>query len=180
MGQIGLRWTAGLAVVAVAALLVAGLQARPAVASAPAQAPLVEPAARTVIIDIGEIYFRVRGQPPGAPLVLTAGERTELVFWNEGRKLHEVYWGRDVVMEAGRPDGYAIQLFEGVEVEVVGRMAGQDFLIEAGSLYEIYLYPRQRLSVFFTLPVEKRGNWEMGCFLPGHYEAGQRHWITVR
>ena len=50
MRLIGLRWTAGLAVVAVALLLVAGVQSRPAVASAPEQAPLVEPAARTVII----------------------------------------------------------------------------------------------------------------------------------
>jgi uncharacterized cupredoxin-like copper-binding protein len=161
---------------AVAMALSAGLQFEPAVAGD--HTP--DPAARRVIIDVGEFYFRVRGQPPGAPLVLTAGERTEMVFWNHGRKLHEVYWGRDVVMEAGRPDGYAIQLFDGVEVEVFGKMAGRGFKIEAGSLLEIYLHPRQKLSVFFTLPAEKRGNWEMGCFLPGHYEAGQRHWITVR
>jgi uncharacterized cupredoxin-like copper-binding protein len=176
MTRIGLRLIAVLAVVAVAAAFGAGLQPEPAAASG--HTP--DPAARRIIIDVGEYFFRVRGQPPGAPLVLTAGERTEIVFWNEGRMLHEVYFGRDVVMEAGRPDGYAIQLFDGVEVEVLGRMAGRYFKIEAGSLLEIYLHPRQRLRVFFTMPAEKRGTWEMGCFLPGHYEAGQRHWITVR
>ncbi len=31
----------------------------------------------------------------------------------------------------------------------------------------------------FTLPTDRRGEWEMACFLPRHYERGMHGALTV-
>lgn len=35
-------------------------------------------------------------------------------------------------------------------------------------------------SVTFALPADRRGEWEIGCFVPGHYEAGMKATLVVR
>lgn len=36
-----------------------------------------------------------------------------------------------------------------------------------------------RTSMTFTLPIELRGEWEMACFLTGHYRRGMHGTLTV-
>ena len=36
-----------------------------------------------------------------------------------------------------------------------------------------------RTTMTFTLPDDLRGEWEMACFLPRHYERGMRGTLTV-
>ncbi|MGE0160814.1 MAG: cupredoxin domain-containing protein [Gemmatimonadales bacterium] len=36
-----------------------------------------------------------------------------------------------------------------------------------------------RVTMSFTLPADRRGEWEMACFLPRHYERGMHGVLTV-
>ena len=39
--------------------------------------------------------------------------------------------------------------------------------------------PATTTAMTFTLPTSKRGEWETGCFLPGHFEAGMKGILIV-
>ena len=112
-------------------------------------------------ILVGEFFFQVEGQEKNAPLVLETGTEYELVFKNVGVVLHEVILGREVKLEEGRAVGYQERLLEDVEVET-------------------QLGPGVELRVAFTLPDERAGEWEIGCFIPGHYEAGMHAPLSIK
>jgi len=134
-----------------------------------------------VEILMGEFYFQVAGQPKNAPIVLQAGVTYELIFKNVGAVLHEAMFGQNLKTdEAGNPAGYEENLFEGVEVKIEGEMAGGKFEVEAEGLEEIEISPGDTLKVIVTIPAEKVGEWEIGCFIPGHYEAGMRAPLIVQ
>lgn len=126
-----------------------------------------------VDILMGEMFFQVEGQEKNAPIVLEAGHTYELVFKNVGTVLHEAKFGKDLKTDdQGNPTGYNENLFEDVEVKIKGDMAGGEFEIEAEGLEEIDISPGDVLKVVVTIPEEKKGEWEIGCFVPGHYQAG--------
>lgn len=132
-------------------------------------------------IELGEMYFQVEGLERGQALELEAGEAYTLVFDNRGQMQHEILLGREVVQEDGAPDGYRVNFFADVEVELEGRgEGGGEYKIEAESLHEIYLDPAGRIEVSFRVPEDLSGEWELGCFIPGHYEAGMKLPVRVR
>jgi len=57
-------------------------------------------------------------------LTVSVGQEVTLNLVNKGQLEHEIMFGRDVVMEDGRPNGFAVDMFEfaGVEPEVHGGM----------------------------------------------------------
>ena len=112
-------------------------------------------------ISVGELFFQVEGQEKNSPLVLETGTEYELVFKNVGMVLHEVILGRQMKLEQGMAAGYQELLLEDVEVETL-------------------LEPGVELRVAFTLPDEKAGEWEIGCFIPGHYEAGMHAPLSIK
>jgi uncharacterized cupredoxin-like copper-binding protein len=133
-----------------------------------------------VTVLMGEMFFQVEGQGKNEPIVLKAGETYELVFKNVGSVVHEAKFGKELkANDEGQPAGYLENLFEGVEVKIEGDMAGGEFEIEAESLDEIDLSPGDILRVIVTLPEEEVGEWEIGCFVPGHYQAGMKAPIIV-
>jgi len=128
-----------------------------------------------VTILMGEMFFQVEGQEKNAPIVLEAGVTYELIFKNVGAVLHEAMFGKGLKTDdEGNPAGYNENLFEDVEVKIEGDMAGGEFEIEAEGLEEIEISPGDVLKVIVTIPEEKKGEWEIGCFIPGHYQAGMR------
>jgi len=134
-----------------------------------------------VEISMGEFFFQVEGQPENAPIVLEAGVTYELVFKNVGAVLHEAKFGKDLkTNDEGQPVGYNENLFEDVEVKIEGDMAGGGFEVEAEGLEEIDISPGDTLKVIVTIPEEKVGEWEIGCFIPGHYEAGMKAPLIVQ
>lgn len=139
--------------------------------------------AHEIQISMGEMYFKVEGQAQGEPLRLEVGERYELVFVNEGAMLHEVLLGRDVVEEQGIPSGYQEHLLReievGMEVEIEAEGASRALEVEAFGLEELELDPAVSVAVSFELPADRKGSWELGCFVPGHYEAGMKLPIIV-
>jgi uncharacterized cupredoxin-like copper-binding protein len=129
-----------------------------------------------VTINIGEMYFQVEGQDQNAAITLEAGQTYDFLLNNIGKVLHEVQFGRDPNMESGTPHDYTSFLFEGAEVvSVVDKLE----VISAG-LIEVKMQPGQQMHVQVTLAETSKGDWEIGCFQPGHYEAGMHAPIIVK
>lgn len=134
-------------------------------ASPPPQAPAPMREIRLIMGD------PARGEMTFYPnrITLRNHERVKLVIVNRGRLEHEImsnlfYSARDVE----------------IEVEEVGK-------IKATQIYEIRLKPGKTVELEFTLHVkdhvlvEKGGRFEVvfGCFIPGHFRAGQKGTFVV-
>jgi len=114
--------------------------------------------APTLQIAMGELYFRFGDGEHNAPIELAAGERQMVRLFNEGAAAHEIHFGRD-------PD-------------LDGRFYREDLLgtegeHDAHGFIAVMLEPGEASMILFQVPTTKRGEWEIGCFMPGHYEAGQ-------
>jgi uncharacterized cupredoxin-like copper-binding protein len=128
-----------------------------------------------VRIEMGEFYFQVEGQERDAPIVLKAGQRYELLFVNVGMMEHEVLIGRDVVVEDGIPDGYEVNLLDALRVDVVG----DGWEVVTTGFVEVELQPGTSVALHVTLSDDAIGTWEIGCFVPGHYQAGMHAPVIV-
>lgn len=124
--------------------------------------------ATKVTLLMNEYTFQVDGQKVGDPLTLTAGQLYNLTLKNTGVLVHEIWFGRDPMMQEGHLDGYSKGLFEGVDMAVTGEQGAQKqtFEIDSKALYEVALKPGQSVTLVFTLPDTAKGEWEMGCFQP--------------
>ncbi|MBI4173626.1 MAG: hypothetical protein HY519_02795 [Candidatus Aenigmarchaeota archaeon] len=138
-----------------------------------------EMAAVELHVHMGEFSFQVDGQEPGMPLEIEAGMPYLLAFHIDGQIVHEAMLGKGVKDEDGMPHGYASNLLDNIEVRLIGEMRDSEFEVETMGLIELELNREQLLEVKFTLPEELAGEWELGCFIPGHYEAGMKLPIIV-
>lgn len=121
-----------------------------------------------VVIELHEFNFTVGGGEANAPIVLKAGQPYSVVFSNVGMMEHEVLIGRTVLVEDGVPDGYETNLLDAIAVKI----AGDDWEVGTSGFVEVELEPGESVEIHFTLPAELIGTWEIGCFVPGHYQAG--------
>ncbi|MBI3961973.1 MAG: hypothetical protein HY335_04395 [Deinococcus sp.] len=156
------RWT----LLVLSAALVMGLGLGPS--HILAQGEEAEAVARKVEITLGEFFFQVEGGTQNAPITLQAGERVALELMNTGLILHEAFFGQDANIAEGK---YNLNLLEDVEVIVEGIATGGKFEVEAEGLGEVELEPNVELELLFTVP-NTPGTFEIGCFIPGHYQAG--------
>jgi uncharacterized cupredoxin-like copper-binding protein len=124
-----------------------------------------------------------------ANLRIPAGHPVTLVFADTGSVDHEFMAGRTV------SDGdFEVDLFAGVEVEIGTMMADHDAPGAAAHDHAdagghdhggtdhgtmVALEPGGRTTMTFTLPDALRGEWEIACFLPNHYERGMHGMLTV-
>lgn len=125
---------------------------------------------------------------------LQTGREVSFALTNDGKIEHEFMVGR----QRASMGGYEQDLFAGVHVrasgegyalETPGEAAGQSeshgtMELERGANMahggtELLLRPGGRAIATFTIPAEKAGEWEIGCFLPGHYEAGMKGVLIV-
>ena len=128
-------------------------------------------------------------------LRIPAGQPVQLVFTNMGEMEHEFMAGRTV----GDGD-FEVDLFAGLDVEI--RTEGAEHVHEevaedhddAAEHHDnadghhgdggdhgtmVLLEEGGRASMTFTLPVELRGEWEMACFITGHYRRGMHGTVSV-
>lgn len=107
---------------------------------------------------------------------MPAGKTVGIYIVNKGVLEHEIMFGREMEMEEGKAHGYHHSLFEDIPVDVFVYPSGKKIEVETeGTLEEIELEagaPGVWLRVKF--PAEAKGVWEIGCFVPGHYEAGMK------
>lgn len=126
-------------------------------------------------IRMDSMYFQADDQAPNAPITLQAGRRYELAFINTAGIRHQAAIGRSVVRRDGQPTGYETGLLDDVPVQ----FAGDAWTADAPGLSKIELDSGGTLRVRFTLPENKTGEWEIGCFVPGHYPAGMHARVIV-
>lgn len=115
-------------------------------------------------IALGELYFRAGDGERNAPIELPAGESIMVRLVNEGAAAHEIHFGRDADLE--------------------GRFYREDLLGTEGEhgahgFMAVVLQPGESSALMFVIPETKRGEWEIACFMPGHYEGGQRAPLIV-
>ncbi len=126
---------------------------------------------------LNEMSFILDGQQPNTPIVLESGKSYALEFENKGKIKHEVLWGRSPIKTAtGALEDYETNLFATTSAVVDSK--GWE-VVNAG-LIEVVLEPGQTLEVIVTIPAEMKGDWDMGCFQPGHYEAGMHAAIVIQ
>ena len=136
---------------------------------------------REVEVRVGDFYFQVEGQEENAPIELDAVVPYRITFVNEGSMMHRVKMGRGVLVEEGVPYAYHENLFSEVPLRVHGvDESGAPFRIDTTFLTQLDLEPGASLTLAFTLPRDARGDWEIGCFIPGHYENGHVAELTVQ
>ncbi len=105
---------------------------------------------RTMELTMGEMFFQLKGQAPNAPITVKVGEVIRFVIKNEGKILHDFHVGKEPDTENRLYKNNLIPGFDMVEVD-----------------------PSQTVKLTLQIP-DKPGEWEIGCFQPGHYEAGQK------
>jgi uncharacterized cupredoxin-like copper-binding protein len=133
-------------------------------------------AAQTLNIDVGEMYFQLEGQEKNAPITLKTGITYAIVFHNTGAVLHEIQLGRDPgTDENGQPHDYQTMLLDGFESSLEAN--GVETVTE--SLIEIQIEAGGTATLTFQLPDSTVGTWEIGCFQPGHYQAGMHAPVIV-
>ena len=146
-------------------------------------------------ISMTDYSFVVDGLDANQPLELQAGQVYQMHFRNDSslNMAHEVLVGRNPnTLEGGFKHDFAEPLLSDVEVMLTSQMDGKDFMIGAAGLNEFELAVGQEITLEFTLPDDKVGDWEIGCFEflsmdnsednpgPTHYDVGMHLPITVR
>lgn len=117
---------------------------------------------RTITIEMSDFAFS-----PSA-IDLTPGERVTLTFRNVGAIEHEFMAGSEPMMGTGY---------------------GQDWLarakLDAGKSHDtghagegVRVMARKSAELRLVVPAEK-GEFEFGCFVAGHYEAGMKGKLVV-
>ncbi len=74
--------------------------------------------------------------------------------------------------------GFTQDFFEGIDVAVKTE-DGAEFMRMPGHGNMVLLKPRSRATITFTVPPDRVGEWEMACFIPGHYEAKMKGNVIV-
>ena len=158
--------------------------------SAPVKQDADEPT--TINISMSEYKYVVDGQKDGDPIKLETGKPYRLVFHNVGTLEHEVLIGQAAItITGGFKHDFKSALLEDVETVITNGQAESGFTVGAAGLAEFELRVKQDLAISFTLPDDKVGDWELGCFVSldpkatadnpgaGHYDVGMHLLVTV-
>ncbi|MDR7509768.1 MAG: cupredoxin domain-containing protein [Armatimonadota bacterium] len=130
------------------------------------------PKAQKVTVVLNEMSFTP------SRVTVTAGTPVELVLVNRGKQKHEfmVYSLPRAGLAGEELEEWAKEntYFKGVEVTV--ETAGVE--IGAEALMEVELAPGRSVTLEFT--PQRKGTFEIGCHVEGHYEAGMKGTFVVR
>jgi uncharacterized cupredoxin-like copper-binding protein len=157
-----------------------------AIACGPAAAPTTAPPAPAiarepsrlearVTIEMGDFVFATDQGVKGGPFRVPAGKTVGIHIVNRDEIEHEVLFGRDVAYKEGLPDGYTVPLFGKVPADVFVYPSGKKVeAVTDGGLGELELEPGAEVWLRVNFPAELKGEWEIGCFVAGHYERGMK------
>ncbi|HEX6207233.1 MAG TPA: hypothetical protein VF058_02630 [Actinomycetota bacterium] len=119
-------------------------------------------------------------------LTVSAGDEIEVTIVNDGNEPHELMIG----MPTGGGPEWGTDLFgmmnpevmsgEGYHMEGVGHMEGEEGEHGMGHGAEVELEPGGQVTLRMHVPEDATGEWEMGCYLGGHYEAGMHGTMVVQ
>jgi uncharacterized cupredoxin-like copper-binding protein len=110
------------------------------------------------------------------PVTVPAGREVTVVLTNDGDIRHEFMTGRDPMPDYG---GYRQDLLAGVDPAVDSPDAVTVDAHDAHAGLMVQVEPGETVEARYTLPADRAGDWEIGCFEPGHYEAGMHATLRV-
>jgi uncharacterized cupredoxin-like copper-binding protein len=192
-------WARPGSLIGVAALLVVlgascGRPAGPEATASPTEEAeqVGSPAAQPLVLLMNEFSFAVKASPPppgyplppgGNPLpsaALPAGSSVLVTLQNSGRIVHEWRVGRTLLPGGGYED----DLLAMMEPEVLSGTGYRLVEPEEGAAggpggVSIEVAPGAAVTLRLAVPADATGTWEMGCFVPGHYQAGMKAALRV-
>jgi uncharacterized cupredoxin-like copper-binding protein len=156
-------------------------------------------ASNTVQIKVGEFYFKPE------TVQLKAGQEVKIELVNEGKIEHEFMVGRGVKTEQGEHEMHEAMhnaseyehsegmhemhgemskrfeknFFDGIDV-VAQTKNGAEFMRVPGHGTMVGLKPQGKATLTFKVPTDRKGEWMMACFMPGHYEAMMKGKVIVK
>jgi len=127
-----------------------------------------------------------------AQLHFKVGERVKLIIKDAGRTEHEWLAGRGLVNTADR-QGFHTDLIALLKPRVSGRTYEMEKVSTSGTSKmepsegenverlssEVDVKPGGQAVLRFTVPTSAKGQWEMGCLLPGHWESGMQGRVVI-
>lgn len=126
-----------------------------------------------------------------ATVQLKVGEEVALTIRNVGKVKHEWSAGQDVV--TGQDEkGYRKDLVAILKPRVTGKAydlekvsatksnEAKEGETTKGLSSEIDVEPGGVATLHFKVPASAKGEWGMGCFIPGHYESGMKGTLVIK
>lgn len=130
-----------------------------------------------VEIDMADHYF---GDPLGQKnptFTVPVGKTVGIHFHNEGTVMHEFEIGQTKKADGG----YERSLFDLITADVFFYYGAVKSEVGGAMFEEIEIEPGiQDVWLRFTVPADLKGEWEIGCFAPEHYEKGMKAKIVFQ
>ncbi len=126
-------------------------------------------------IDMDEFAFATPDGLRNPTFTLPVGRTVGIHLHNHGKVAHELMIGRKLKTEDGVPHGYETNFFDDLETDIFFYYGEAKAELEGAHFEEIEVDPGiTDVWLRLQVPPELAGEWEIGCFIPGHYEAGMR------
>ena len=146
--------------------------------SGPGEAHTLQPARIETVIEI-DMYEYSFANPAGEinPVFrIPSGKTVGIHLHNEGDLLHEVAFGRNL----GASGEYEEVLTESVTSDLFFYWDRARVEVGGATFAEIEQPAGHRdIWIRINIPGEFGGEWELGCFLPDHYELGMHAALIV-
>lgn len=129
------------------------------------------------------MFFSAPGGPAGGSFQVSSGKIVGIHLVNVGAVEHEVLAGRGLKLvssDAGTvPDGYNESLLGSLAIDAFVYEPQKVEVGTEGGIEELEAEPGGDLWIRTTFPDSMKGTWEIGCFKPGHYQAGMKATLAV-
>ncbi|MEK6975107.1 MAG: hypothetical protein AABY18_02045 [Candidatus Thermoplasmatota archaeon] len=132
-----------------------------------------------VFLTLDDDFMADSSGAKGPTFHVTAGKTVGLHVQNEGAVVHEVMFGRNVETEDGMAHGYGESLFENVGADVFVYQPAKTEVATEHGLAEIEVGAGGQVWIRAMFPAEMKGTWEIGCFVPGHFEEGMKATLII-
>lgn len=129
-------------------------------------------------IDMYDHYFANTTGAKNPVFTLPIGKTVGIHFHNEGTVMHEFEIGQ----KYKQGGGYERSFFDLVKTDVFFYYPGGVKAEVGGATFEEIEVEQgiQDVWLRFTVPAELKGEWEIGCFAPEHYEKGMKATVTFK
>lgn len=122
------------------------------------------------------VVDRYRFEP--SEIVIPSGEPVTLRFVNRNDFIYHLTFGRELVETDGTPSGFEKDLFAGVTAQAEPPAAWEP-PTEGFDAVTVDLYEESTSELVVTLPADRAGTWEAGCFVGRGCTAELQDALTV-
>lgn len=154
--------------------------AESAQSAAPSQAREPKRLEEKITVNLGDTFISDTTGTKAPTFTVTAGKTVGIHVLNVGVIEHELLFGREVQTVEDAPDGYFQSLFLDTAADVFVYMPEKIEIGTVNGLEEVELEAGGQLWIRTTFPEDAKGEWEFGCFVPGHYEAGMKAKLVIQ